>query len=435
MLTGPSSLAWDLLIFLLPLALYVSTLAPSVLPGDSGEFQFVAPMLGIPHPTGYPLYLILGKLISLAPLHSVAYRLNLLSALAAAGAVWAVYRCGRALGIDRAAALLGASLLALSETFWSQATLAEKYTLNAFFVALTLWLGLQWARAARARERLAGRSIAGRLLLAWAFCYGLSLTHHRTMFLLIPAYLYLLWATDRRRFSWPAARIGMRIVLLALSPLLLYLLLPWFSARRPPYAYIRLDSLRAFWDLVLARDYQGALFRGGWASLLGRAAEWSGLASRQFGWLGLVAVVAGWFVLYRRDKRVAWLLMAGIAAQVLFALNYYVPNTDVYYIPAYVWMAVCAAALVDAGVKALARLGLPARDAQQGWVDEFKAPDPGLGPCGRIWSWRSSCWCPPGPRRCLPRVCRGWIGGRRTTAWLLITRMDKWLPGSLNQVR
>jgi len=135
-----SSMAWlwDGMAFALPLALYAATLAPSVLPGDSGEFQIAAPTLGIPHPTGYPLYLVLGRLFSLLPMASVAYRLNLFSAVAAAGAVWAVYRAGRALGLRPTASLLGASLLAVSETFWNQATIAEKYALNALFVALTL---------------------------------------------------------------------------------------------------------------------------------------------------------------------------------------------------------------------------------------------------------------------------------------------------------
>ena len=75
------------------------------------------------------------------------FRLNLLSAVAASVAVWATYRAGRALVLYRAASLLGAAFLLVSETFWDQATIAEKYALNAMFVALTLWLGLRWRRA------------------------------------------------------------------------------------------------------------------------------------------------------------------------------------------------------------------------------------------------------------------------------------------------
>ena len=101
---------WDVVVFAVPLVVYTAMLAPSVLPGDSGEFQFAAPTLSIPHPTGYPLYLLLGKLFSALPIGNTAYRINLLSAVAAAGAVWATYRAGQALNQRRAASLVGASL-------------------------------------------------------------------------------------------------------------------------------------------------------------------------------------------------------------------------------------------------------------------------------------------------------------------------------------
>src|SRR5690349_11953418 len=61
--------------------LYWRTLAPSVMPGDYAEFQMSAAILGIPHPTGYPLYILLGKLFTMLPFGDVAYRVNLSSAV------------------------------------------------------------------------------------------------------------------------------------------------------------------------------------------------------------------------------------------------------------------------------------------------------------------------------------------------------------------
>src|SRR4051812_43036105 len=66
-------------------ALYIATLAPSVMPGDYAEFQFSAAILGVPHPTGYPLYILLGKLFTMLPVGDVAYRVNLSSAVYMAG--------------------------------------------------------------------------------------------------------------------------------------------------------------------------------------------------------------------------------------------------------------------------------------------------------------------------------------------------------------
>jgi hypothetical protein len=100
----------------------------------------------------------------------------------------------------------------------------------------------------------------------------------------------------------------------------------------------------------LARDYQGSLFRGGWGGLWPQLAEAGRLLVRQFGWPGVVISFVGCGVVWRRDLRVAGVLLLGMVAQFLFALNYYVPNTYVYYLPVYVWLVVCAAAGVDAAL-------------------------------------------------------------------------------------
>ena len=89
----------------LSLAAYVRTLAPSVLPADSGEFQLAAPLLGVAHPTGYPLFLLAGWLFShLAPVGDPAFRISLLSALFSAATVGVVYLAGLELGMKRLAA-------------------------------------------------------------------------------------------------------------------------------------------------------------------------------------------------------------------------------------------------------------------------------------------------------------------------------------------
>jgi hypothetical protein len=130
------------------LALYSQTLAPSVasLFDDSLELPLVAYRLAIAHPTGYPLYTLLSKLLSLGPWHNVAWAVNLLSAVAAALAVALVYGIVRQLARRRLPALLGAVALTVSPVFWSQSVDAEVYSLNAALVAGLLWLALRWAR-------------------------------------------------------------------------------------------------------------------------------------------------------------------------------------------------------------------------------------------------------------------------------------------------
>ena len=135
---------WALGFSLGVLALYVVTLAPSVATvfNNSLEFQVVLPSLGIAHPTGYPLYTILGWAFSHIPLQDLAYRVNLFSALAGAATVGVLFLVARQLGSSRLAAATVGTVFALSTTWWSQATIAEVYTLNGLFVALILYLTL-----------------------------------------------------------------------------------------------------------------------------------------------------------------------------------------------------------------------------------------------------------------------------------------------------
>ena len=133
-------IAWGL--GLAALALYGMTAAPTVATvfDDSLEFQVVLPTLGIAHPTGYPLYTLLGWLWThLLPLGDAAYRANLFSALAAALTVALLYRLLARVTGARVPALLAAAVFAISPLWGSPATLAEVYALHGLFlVALGL---------------------------------------------------------------------------------------------------------------------------------------------------------------------------------------------------------------------------------------------------------------------------------------------------------
>ena len=104
----PHGRRFDVAIGLIVFVLYMITLGDHVGQADTFEFQVVAPQLGIAHPTGYPLFIGLGKLFSLLPINSMAWRANLSSAIFAAIAVWLIYRAIVALTSDRLAAALAA---------------------------------------------------------------------------------------------------------------------------------------------------------------------------------------------------------------------------------------------------------------------------------------------------------------------------------------
>src|SRR5215218_720077 len=161
---------------------YLKTLAPTILPYDSPNLldvpmlQMQVCVLGMTHPTGYPSYLMLSHLFTYLPVGDCAYRANLASATYATLAVSVLFAAGYLLSGRVVAAAAAALAFGLGVTLWSQAVIAEVYTLNALFVALTLLTLLLWREYRKDRY----------LLLA-AFLVGLSMTDHLTSGLLLPA--------------------------------------------------------------------------------------------------------------------------------------------------------------------------------------------------------------------------------------------------------
>ena len=124
------------LLFLAFLAIYVRTAAPSVLSGDSAEFQFAAPLLGVPHPTTYPLYVVLGKLATLLiPFGDLARRVTLVSAICGALAVALFFMLAQRLTRSAGAAAVAALALGVAPGLWNAATLAEVYALLMLLLA------------------------------------------------------------------------------------------------------------------------------------------------------------------------------------------------------------------------------------------------------------------------------------------------------------
>jgi hypothetical protein len=206
-LLRPTLPSWigHVLVFLGGLALYWSTLAPSLLPGDAGEFQLVASLLGVAHPPGYPLYTLLGHLFTLLPMGDLAFRVNLLSAVIGAltlGLVsLAVHQLSRSLWPGLAAALT----LAGATTFWAQATTASIRGLTALFTVLILLLALSYDGAqGQSRRRR-------RLLTALGLAFGLGISHHGSLgFMALPVGAYLIAATGPRRSGHCARILGAR---------------------------------------------------------------------------------------------------------------------------------------------------------------------------------------------------------------------------------
>jgi hypothetical protein len=171
------------------LALYVVTLAPTTAMWDASEYITAAYTLGIPHPPGNPLFVLLGRVASLLPLGNVAYRINLLAAVcsALAAGIWFLV-AERVLAqwievrwVRRAGAILAAVLSATAFTVWNQSVVNEKvYTVSLAFFAVVSWLTVLWCDDPDGRR-------ADRILILIAYLIGLGYTNHPAGFLVGPA--------------------------------------------------------------------------------------------------------------------------------------------------------------------------------------------------------------------------------------------------------
>jgi len=213
-------------IFSLSFGVYLGTLCPTVSDLDSGELISVCYTLGIAHPAGYPLYTLLGKLFTLLPIRTAAFRVNVMSAFFASLTATLIYfvilklselghtereeqkpksRELRAKSKEEealnpmlyalsstVAAASAALLFAFSRAFWSYAVIAEVYTMKAFFLALLILILVMWRTT---------HPSAKKTWLLWigAFIYGLSLGTRITMVLFAPAFLvYILIAKESK---------------------------------------------------------------------------------------------------------------------------------------------------------------------------------------------------------------------------------------------
>jgi 4-amino-4-deoxy-L-arabinose transferase-like glycosyltransferase len=339
--------------------LYAATAAPSVatLFDDSLEFQVVLPTLGIAHPSGYPLYTLLGKLFTLLlPFRDPAGRANLLSALCAGVAVGLLYLLAQKIAGNRAAAATATVLFALSPAWWSQATIAEVYALHGLFVALFLYLLLRWEelRSQETGSRRQGTGnrgqesgvrsqqpvSSGRWLAAAALVFGLGVTHHRMIALMLPAALvFILW-TDPGLIRQP--RRWVTPLLCAFVPLLLYLYLPIRGRAVTSLDGTFAPTLTGTLNWVMARSYS-IFLTGNPFGVERSASAIIALFLDQMGVLTIAAAVLGLATAWKFSRRRYVFLLLATVSQVAFASAYKVQDVEVFFLPAFMLTAVWAA--------------------------------------------------------------------------------------------
>ncbi len=329
------------LVFLAAFGFYLAGASPSIAPRDSADMASAALTLGVAHPPGYPLYSVLGHLWqTVFPWGNPAYRLAVLSCLAAAGAVFFLF-----LSVRRRhgvwAGLTVAAVLAFSAPLWKFALIQEKYSFHACIVAVLLYLSEGGKEDFWRRARLSG------------FIVGLGLVNHQSLLFFLPGFL-LLWRSEaRRRGSSMSAILSVAI--------------PWSLVGLSLYAFlvVRLGSLGAALAVALRSQY-GA---GTLSAQLARPLTPDG-AVRLFGWSlkawalavsipAAAAAAYGAFTAWSEDRdRAAGMLLAALLCGPLFVVlaRFDVSNWVARSVLEPAFLVPALAAAVFAGA-AMARLG------------------------------------------------------------------------------
>lgn len=332
--------------------IYLFTLAPSVIQIDSGELATVQYTLGIAHPTGYPLFTMLGFLFLQIPLGiRKITQANLLAAIWSAFAIYFFIKMLIVLLINveekknnivskkkqkTVAAIkfnedqkifsiiAAAFFLAFSKTFWMQSTSVEVYSFQTMLFALILFFSF---KAFSSKEE----SSKSWSLVGLSFAFGFS--NHMTTLLAIPFAAILFFFKEKLTTS--SIKIIFKTLVLSIPVLvLIYLYLPIRAAQNPIMNWGNPINFENFWRHFTGRQYQVWLF----ASFEATKKQLGNFVSNfpsEFTIIGLFIGLIGFIFLYKIDKKIFLTTLATFLFAVLYSVNYDIVDLDSYFLLAY----------------------------------------------------------------------------------------------------
>jgi hypothetical protein len=349
---------------LLPLFVYLLTLAPSVTFFDSGEFITATSCLGSAHSPGYPLFLSYAKPFTWLPFGNVAFRVNFATAVSGALACYGVYLlvchllASEELATDerfsgylkQGIGLASALTFAFSARLWLQSNHDKPYPLVSFIAAIVFYLVLRWRDTYRSGEERPAYVYMG------AFLCGLATAAHQTIILMVPAYALLIISMDWRIVT------RLRDFLIAFACGLLgfsiNLYLPIRATRNPLLNWGDPKSLEQFLWHFLRKGYPVEKPARDTSLLWAQVNAFN--VPHEFTMIGLFLLVAGlvFFFRRRRDEVLAYCL--GLGSFLLVIVGYFntpidlIFLTEEFFSPLYLLSAV----FVGAGMFALLQMGL-----------------------------------------------------------------------------
>ncbi len=347
--------------------IYLTTLAPTVIQIDSGELTAVQVLAGIAHPTGYPLFTMLGYLFALIPLpFTKVYQLNILAAVwCGAGAALFIYtskfvldnisffqkkennilpknKKGSAIKSDDQvisipegkkylASILAGFALAFSQTFWFQSTSVEVYSFHIALLNLIILLSLKAYISYLKKDDFNPK--------AWIFlAMGLALgfSNHMTTLLVLPGIAYLYF--EKNKFNLRSYKI-IGIMLAVFIPLLIliYLYLPLKASADPILNWGNPNNFERFFRHISGKQYQVWLFSST-AAAKKQLAFFLTTLPAEFSIVLLISVL-GIFVTFFMARKFFYFSLINLIFTVFYSINYDIHDIDSYFLLAYISLA------------------------------------------------------------------------------------------------
>ncbi|MDP1545345.1 MAG: DUF2723 domain-containing protein [Anaerolineales bacterium] len=329
---------------------YSLTLAPDLTWAhggtDGGDLIVAAYTLGISHPPGYPAYTLLAHLFTHLPWGSVAFRVNLLSAVGAAVAAGSVALAVSVLFARKrelvvfVGAVAAAWVLAFMPLLWSQAVIAEVYAAHAAFVALTIWLALRLNQRPTTWAALT-------LGLVWGSAFGF----HLTSIFLLPI---IIWGLSGHIEKTQTFRLwgGLALGFGAASLQWLYLAL---RAGRGAVTWGNPTTLVGWWWLVSGSLYKGYVFSFPFEKWLPRVSYLAGSLLTGMGPIAVLLGLVGWAFLARRLSSLALALGTTAIIHMVFAIGYNTTDSHNYTLPALIIFCIAIGCGVVCAIDGLRR--------------------------------------------------------------------------------
>ena len=286
-----------IIIFIFWVIYYTYFQTSSIYGGDAGDLVTAAYLRGVAHPPGYPLYTFIGHLLTKLPFNTVAWRVGLLSSIPSAATLTMLYLLLRMVSKKIILPLIAVSTLGFTYLFWLYAIVPEVFALHTLFVTVLTYVLFLWSK-----------SRMNVYLYLFSFIFGLSLTHHHIILLLVPAFSY--WIYSHRKLLPTASPLTISkyigVLLLGLTP---YAYVYFAALSNPPINWENPVTLHQFIRLVTRAGYGSFQLQSNFSdysvTFFGRIAQltsYLNLAKQDFLIVGLIFIVMGAFYQWKKNR-------------------------------------------------------------------------------------------------------------------------------------